>query len=589
LWLAALPDVAEAGVDFTPPPITEPISVRAERSARIVRGSSTAWVVEGNVVLRQGDVEVTASEAVLWIDEGRAGGERTWIIDGAFSGRVEQKSPEGRLVDAFHDVEFVSLEELRVAADEVTSEANLNEYKRLEHVHGAALARRSDKAVRAQEARFQVPGAPETLPTPPGDDLEAVAPRTPVVEDLPRPAAAPLAPPAPGGRRLRAFPRSNVPLQLEIRPSGNGDEQIATITQGVELFIDGQGAADSTGVGSVSIATDRMVIWSQGRIDLSGQSTESRSRNVEIYMEGNIEFREGDRVIYAERMYYNVALEQGVILGAELFTSLPGYNGRLRVKSDEIRQLARDRFSARGTWFTSSLLSRPTYRWNMGSLTLQDIQSPLVDPQTGGAVIDPATGRPEVKHDVIAQSYNNTLFLKEVPVFYWPYLRAILTDPTLYLKQVRFRNDNIFGTQIFTQWDLLELTGLNLGPNAEANLHVDYLSDRGLGLGANAIYAGTDFFGLKAPYFGMFDVWGIKDTGVDNLGQGRRDLEPEKEYRGRVFSRRRQEFENGWQLTSELGLINDRNFLEQYYEVEYDTFKDQTSGLELKKLTDNRA
>jgi hypothetical protein len=42
-----------------------------------------------------------------------------------------------------------------------------------------------------------------------------------------------------------------------------------------------------------------------------------------------------------------------------------------------------------------------------------------------------------------------------------------------------------------------------------------------------------------------------------------------------------------FQLTGELGIISDRNFLEQYYELEWDTFKDATTGLELKRFVDN--
>jgi hypothetical protein len=42
-------------------------------------------------------------------------------------------------------------------------------------------------------------------------------------------------------------------------------------------------------------------------------------------MEGNIEFRQGDRIVYADRMYYDVRRQIGVILDAELLTPLPRY------------------------------------------------------------------------------------------------------------------------------------------------------------------------------------------------------------------------------------------------------------------------
>jgi hypothetical protein len=42
-----------------------------------------------------------------------------------------------------------------------------------------------------------------------------------------------------------------------------------------------------------------------------------------------------------------------------------------------------------------------------------------------------------------------------------------------------------------------------------------------------------------------------------------------------------------WQLSGEVGLVSDRNFLEQYFELEWDTFKDQTTELDLKRLMGN--
>src|SRR6185312_7237910 len=38
---------------------------------------------------------------------------------------------------------------------------------------------------------------------------------------------------------------------------------------------------------------------------------------------------------------------------------------------------------------------------------------------------------------------------------------------------------------------------------------------------------------------------------------------------------------------AELGLISDRNFLEQYFEWDWDQKKDATTGFELKRATDN--
>ena len=43
------------------------------------------------------------------------------------------------------------------------------------------------------------------------------------------------------------------------------------------------------------------------------------------------------------------------------------------------------------------------------------------------------------------------------------------------------------------------------------------------------------------------------------------------------------------QLSAELGLISDRNFVEEYFKREWDELKDETTGLELKQYNENRS
>src|SRR5690606_10909052 len=66
-------------------------------------------------------------------------------------------------------------------------------------------------------------------------------------------------------------------------------------------------------------------------------------------------------------------------------------------------------------------------------------------------------------------------------------------------------------------------------------------------------------------------------------------IDPEEDYRYRLFGQHRQRFPSGWELTGEVGWISDRTFLEQFYEQEWDEAKDPRTGVRLKRLTDNRA
>ena len=77
-------------------------------------------------------------------------------------------------------------------------------------------------------------------------------------------------------------------------------------------------------MGVVDISTDRAVVWASN-VDPSSDTAALQTQDapLEIYMEGNIEFRQGDRIVYADRMFYDVRRQIGVILNAELLTPLP--------------------------------------------------------------------------------------------------------------------------------------------------------------------------------------------------------------------------------------------------------------------------
>lgn len=395
-------------------------------------------------------------------------------------------------------------------------------------------------------------------------------------------------PAAPAGeRRIRVFPRGEVPVQAQWFPDPSSQQWIAVIDSGVNLIVDGL-----EGFGSLDVSADRMVIWTRGlrEPDLTGQTSQSGRIPLEIYMEGNIVFRQGERVVYADRMYYDVVNQRGTVLGAEVLTPVKDYEGLLRFRAELLQQVDRDRFFARNTFATSSRMGRPGYRIQSGDVYFEDLQSPVFDPQTGQPVVDAETGEPVVRHERLATSRNNFLFLGPVPIFYWPTLASDLDDPTFYLRRMRLKNDSVFGLQVLTDWDAYELLGVRNPPaGTEWDLSLDYMDDRGFGHGTTFTYGREEFLGLAGPVSGLVDFWGIKDDGLDVLGLGRRSLVPPKDYRWRLFWQHRQLLSAEWQLTAEASWLSDRNFLESYFEREWDEWKDQTTGVELKRLHENRA
>ena len=212
----------------------------------------------------------------------------------------------------------------------------------------------------------------------------------------------------------------------------------------------------------------------------------------------------------------------------------------------------------------------------------------MVDPVTKQPQIDPQRAKRDAARS-FATSRNNLIYIDNVPVFYWPVINNDVEQSNFYIRQARFKSDHIFGQQLLVDWDAYQVFGLK--PHRRHRLDVQHRLLHGArpGLGTAYRWRGSELFGLQGPYNGFLDAWGIHDHGVDTLGSDRMDLlpEPDRDNRYKVLARHRQYLENNFQLTGEFGLISDRNFLEQYFEREWDQAKDYDTELMLKQYRGN--
>jgi hypothetical protein len=449
---------------------------------------------------------------------------------------------------------------------------------------------RVDAAV--QQAQFSAPPLAQSIPSP---YPQTVPPPGPLV---------PMTPPnRPSFRRIQISPRAEgVGPNLEPIQAPNG-ETIILLTGGVNVIVQGlsvEGLPEEFGpLGDVDIETDRAVIWTSG-IDPRNptQLTQQRDLPLEIYMEGNIVFRQGDRTVYADRYFYDVRRQIGTIVNAELLTPVPNfddqqYEGLVRLRAAAVRQLDQNHFVAQNGEVTTSRLEEPAYSFAAETITLEDQPRPAIDPITGLPLVNPMTGQPVVEHDTLVQSESNFIYVAGVPVFYWPTLATDLDKPTYYIDSIRVRNDSIFGFQTLLEIDAFQTFGFEPVEGVEWDLNLDLLTERGLGFGTGVEYARDSFFGFNGPTSGRADIWAIHDNGLDNLGLNRRDITPEEDWRGRAFWNHRQRLVGGltddWTAQAEVGLISDRTFLEQYYESEWEENKDQITGVRLKRAFDNQS
>ena len=113
-------------------------------------------------------------------------------------------------------------------------------------------------------------------------------------------------------------------------------------------------------LGTISLSADRVVGWLPLVTDLFNGTTDISQAEGELYLEGDIVFRQGERIIYAESMYYNINAERGMVLDAEAITTIPDYQGIVRLKADVLQQVARGNFIAFDAAVTSSRMGVST-------------------------------------------------------------------------------------------------------------------------------------------------------------------------------------------------------------------------------------
>lgn len=578
MWLAIVlwPAVGRADIDWPAADPGAPITVRADRAARWRQGNYDVWHLQGNCQIQQDRVLARGHEAVLWVDIAPPGDARPAKLIAYLEGDV--------WVD--HNHQGSSHAATGRAAQSMAGRTWLGRFEtRARILMQVPLA----EAPTAQPAVYQRGTAARQR------ELQPVQ----FTEEIPTPAAENATTVGLGNRRVIVRGRSNVRPQAQLETDPVTNETIVIFKAGILAAIEGIQPADLGELGPsagdlsrVTIETDRLVLWAPNLQELGqrGEATQPGDIPLELYMEGNIVFRQGERVIYAERMYYNVGQDYGVVLAAEMLTPVPEYEGLLRLKADVLQVVDRYHIQAYGAAATSSRMGVPSYWFQSENLSFQDQPRPATDPLTGQPVFEPGTGQQQLEHNYLATARNNFIYVSGVPVFYWPTIATDLSQPSYFLEQIKLGNDNVFGTQIMADWNAYQLLGIRRPiEGTRWTLSTDYLSDRGFGLGTNFTYERDQFLGIPSPTRGFIDAWGIKDDGLDNLGQQRQGLVPEETYRYRVLSQHRQFLPYGWQYFGELGLVSDRNFLEQYYELEWDTGKDATTGLELKRYFGNQS
>lgn len=619
----------------------ETIRVRADSMTEYRRGAYHVVHLEGGVRIEQQPFFAKSNEAVLWIEPGKIDSTEpkpaqiTLYLDGNVAA---QWSATQRIEDQHWVHRLSTLDDLEIHTDGKTTRIPTLESRTGQWLQPSLLPKPPSlsspypltlpppPSSLVSPAQFQqnASSPPEVLSTPvdssqrlpletqspyggweigeqgelkgaakPSDGATGttIPPQAGQTVSVLQPPSDPLLPGGPdGGTKVQAQSfqitgRSSLNPNIRFAPGQQPGRTAATVTGGLRIRIGGIQVTESDGSvtdwGSILLEADRAVLWTS---DFSSiVSNGITNEPLEIYLEGNIVFQQGQRVIYANRMYYNVKDRYGMVLDAEMLTPVPQYEGLLRLKADMIQQHSERHFVAHDAAITSSRLGIPRYWLQSGKVVFQDDRQPTRDPLTGAPMTIATPGGTNMEAD----ARSNFVYLAGVPVFYWPIMNSNIERPSFYLTGIKFRQDSIFGTQAMLDWDLFQILGME-GPNGtDWILSTDYLSERGFAVGTNFTY---DLPGglFPGPTAGLVDFWGIQDEGLDRLGSDRWDMTPEESTRGRLFFRQRKYLSQQWEVLAEAGWISDRNFLEQYFEREWDLEKDLATALRFRRYRENQ-
>jgi hypothetical protein len=565
-----------------------PVQVAADEIVAWSAGPEQGYFLRGKVLIEQGVFAVRADRAVIWAGATnwpKGKGSRVQIVAGG-NVRIEDGNLGKSATTAV--AELTTRQDVRLRRQATPSPGPPENEP---FVREAMSLRPAAPTSGLQLAVASTPATPTQGPAPVAPPQPAPAAGGPPIQF---PGVVPgvtnqfVGPAGPGGlagvaRNVTIQRRTDQPYQLKVFPSPTG-EKVAVVTGGVIVTV-----RDARGGVILDLEADRAVIWSRGETDQLFEQMNrpegSNTREVEFYLAGHVELRSAgqsapgsvaakaaeERILRAEQVYYDVQRNVAVAVEADIQFRRPGLADDIHLTAEELIQVSQNKFEAvRAHVFASRLPSDPGLQVVFAHATVEDTK--LVRRGLfGQAITNRQTGEPETYVERLVRGENAQLQFEGVPVFYLPVVQGDANDPFGPLHSVAFKNDRIFGTQLYSTFNVWNLLNREPLPGTRWMADLDYLSRRGPAAGSEFDYAGKDLFGLSGDYAGKLKAYGIYDNGTDILGGGRGEFDQHPWWRGRFLFDHDQQLPGGFDVQTRLSIISDKNFLEQYYKSEFDT------------------
>lgn len=332
--------------------------------------------------------------------------------------------------------------------------------------------------------------------------------------------------------------------QVRLGDGSNGHPPYAVVLRGPVAII----FNDSSGGRRAQLTAQDAVLFHKA--ELVGAPRLDAGDVMGVYLEGevvaDIERERGGRQggidryrVRSPRVYYDLAGDRAILLDAVFRAEPAGAPVPIYIRAGEIRQQSLKEVTATGARLTTTGFFRPHLALGASSLTLR-----FRDRADGGT-------------RMVADARNITVRAAGVPFLYWP---IYVGDPTqIPLRNIGYETSDRHGDVVRTTWDGFALVGATPPPGVDLDLLIDAYFQRGAALGGELRWEG--YAGGQGSLF-VYNLF--NDTGRDLLPTGAR-VDRDGENRTVALLEHIGKISDHWTLRAEASWFGDENVVNAFF------------------------
>ncbi len=316
----------------------------------------------------------------------------------------------------------------------------------------------------------------------------------------------------------------------------------------------------------ITLSGQRGVIFAApGSVESMLQQQLSAESVYGIYLEGNVTVsaQDGDYVVRAPRVYYDLRTNSAVLVNAVLRTYARAIGLPIYARAEELRQVALNQWTGKKVLVSTSEFHSPHVALGADRMTLTR---------------RPARADPEERETYLV-SEDNRLLVGNIPVAIWPHFQGTVRQ--IPLKQLGIGSQTNKGIVFESRWDLLSLLGTDGPDGVDVDVQLLAATKRGAGGGFDVDYD-------RGPLQGGLTLFGMYDDGTDKTSAGV-EVEPSTKWRGEALWEQQLQLSPEWSLQTQTSWISDATFVSSWREEDYEERREyETSGF-LIQQKDNTA